>query len=72
MSSHDVTILSGLDDFEVKFFGPKDTPYEGGVWKVQVHLHENYPFKSPTVRFINTVSLQICLSKPQMLTTLIC
>ena len=28
-SSHEVTVLNGLDDFIVKFYGPKDTPYEG-------------------------------------------
>ena len=33
-SKHEVTILGGLDEFVVKFFGPKGTPYEGGMWKV--------------------------------------
>ena len=28
-SKHEVTILGGLDEFVVKFFGPKGTPYEG-------------------------------------------
>ena len=28
-SKREVTLLSGLDKFEVKFYGPKDTLYEG-------------------------------------------
>jgi len=57
MSEYDVTLKNEtkLDDFSVIFYGPKDSPYEAGVWKVDVILPEQYPYKSPSIGFSNKI-----------------
>jgi len=35
--------------------GPKDTPYDGGMFIVDIQLSEQYPFVPPKMRFMTKV-----------------
>ncbi|KAL7160062.1 hypothetical protein ABFS83_01G069600 [Erythranthe nasuta] len=44
-----------LQEFSVKFHGPRGTNYEGGVWSVYVFLASNYPVMHPILQFSNKI-----------------
>lgn len=41
--------------FHVIVMGPKDSPYEGGVFKLELFLPEEYPMSAPKVRFMTRI-----------------
>ncbi len=45
VSDADLTHLTGT------LTGPKDSPYEGGTWHVDISLPRNYPFEPPKMKF---------------------
>ncbi|KAF9585884.1 Ubiquitin-conjugating enzyme E2 8 [Lunasporangiospora selenospora] len=56
MSDYEVTLVNdNMQEFYVRFHGPTDTPFTGGVWKVHVELPDQYPYKSPSIGFMNKI-----------------
>jgi ubiquitin-conjugating enzyme E2 H len=56
MSDFQVDLVEdNISDMNIEFHGPPDSPYEGGVWKVHVELPEAYPYKSPSIGFVNKI-----------------
>ncbi|KAL0290161.1 UNVERIFIED_CONTAM: Ubiquitin-conjugating enzyme E2 4 [Sesamum angustifolium] len=49
------TINDGMQEFYVEFHGPKESPYQGGVWRIRVELPDAYPYKSPSIGFVNKI-----------------
>ncbi|KAK6251332.1 hypothetical protein SCA6_005337 [Theobroma cacao] len=64
MSDYKVEMINdGMQEFYVEFNGPKENnliwnmtgPYHGGVWKIRVELPDAYPYKSPSIGFVNKI-----------------
>lgn len=44
-------INDNLFEWEGVILGPTETPYEGGIFKVNIHIPINYPFNPPVFIF---------------------
>ncbi|WVO16530.1 hypothetical protein L204_104209 [Cryptococcus depauperatus] len=56
MSDYEVTLVNNkMSEFFVKFHGPAETPFAKGVWNIHVELPEQFPFKSPSIGFMNKI-----------------
>eukprot|EP00899_Mesostigma_viride_P022667 jgi/Mesvir1/3585/Mv12047-RA.1 len=45
----DITRMTGYIE------GPRDTPYEGGLFEVDIKLTDSYPYEAPKVQFVTKV-----------------
>ncbi|KAL2937371.1 Ubiquitin-conjugating enzyme E2 36 [Bienertia sinuspersici] len=48
--------------FNVMILGPSQSPYEGGVFKLELFLPEEYPMAPPKVRFLTKIYHPILIS----------
>ncbi|CAE6439491.1 unnamed protein product [Rhizoctonia solani] len=56
MSDYKVSLVNdNMQEFYVMFNGPEETAFAGGVWKIHVELPDQYPYKSPSIGFMNKI-----------------
>lgn len=53
-------IQAEVDDSNARYFririaGPSESPYEGGVFKMELFLPQDYPMAAPKVRFMTKI-----------------
>ena len=55
----DSTVLleteNDLNTWIILMQGPKETPYENGIFKIRFVFPNNYPFAAPDVKFVTTI-----------------
>ena len=46
---------NNLFEWSAVIIGPEDTPYENGIFKLEVKFPNEYPFRPPKIKFITRV-----------------
>lgn len=49
------TAAANFNLFEALILGPPDSPYSGGVFKLQIEVPAEYPMSAPRVKFITSI-----------------
>ena len=49
------SINDSLSDLRGRISGPPETPYESGVFELEVKIPDTYPFNPPKVRFLTKI-----------------
>ncbi|XP_057678719.1 ubiquitin-conjugating enzyme E2 T [Corythoichthys intestinalis] len=44
-----------IDDLQAQIVGGTGTPYEGGVFSLEIKIPERYPFEPPKIRFLTPI-----------------
>ena len=47
--------LENLYTWEGQIIGPEDTPYHGGIFRLEIVFPPNYPFKPPKLKFLTRI-----------------